>query len=83
MSENIQIPDSIAEKENVPEVPNVIGNLHEQQEGIDVMENLNNIETLCLDEYNGNEGQRGDTHMDGADEKQIVTGGMVPRRRRK
>ena len=53
------------------------------------MEKLHNIETLCLD---GEQDQhRGDSLMNDAEEKQIVTGSMgpivtdsmVPRRKRK
>ena len=53
------------------------------------MEKLHNIETLCLD---GKQDQhRGDSLMNDAEEKQIVTGSMgpivtdsmVPRRKRK
>ena len=85
----IQIPDSIANpdgfsqenKENNHQAPNVIGNLHEEQDGLEVMEKLHNIETLCLDDAMDN--CRGDSLMNGAEEKQINTSSIVPRRKRK
>ena len=77
----IQIPDAIADKENNCQAPNVIGNLHEEQDGLEVMEKLHNIETLCLDDATDN--CRGDSVMNDAEEKQINTSGMVPRRKRR
>ena len=45
------------------------------------MEKLHNIGTLCLD---GDQDQhRGDSLMDDAEEKQIHTSSIVPRRKRK
>lgn len=45
------------------------------------MEKLHNIETLCLDDATDN--CRGDSLMNGTEEKQINTSSMVPRRKRK
>ena len=48
---------------------------------MDVMEKLHNIETLYLE---GEQDQHhGDSLMNDAEEKQIVTSSMVPRRKRK
>ena len=54
-------------KENVQQIPNVIGNLHEEQESIDVMEKLNNIETLCID--NEPDLRHGDSLMNDTEQK--------------
>ena len=45
------------------------------------MEKLHNIETLCI--HGEQDQHRGDSLMNDAEEKQIVTGSMVPRRKRK